>query len=274
MQAIAGLSSCMLMCLVLTFALLPFDLFMFDCQMRIGYRATGLVGRLKMSMYGSRDAAANWAAEYGATLVAAGYKQGKASPCIFHNDESGTTIMVHGDDFVGVGRPEELAKTRKALEDKYKLKVEMLSGEKSDVQEVKILNKIVRWTSDGLELEADPRHAEIVIRELGLLEAKPISAPGAKPTKDELESADVEDLDKAESRRYRAIAARLNYLAPDRVDIGYATKEAARNMARPVVGDWNTLKRIGRYLLGRPRLVSKFAWQQQLTTVTAFTDSD
>ena len=33
----------------------------------------GLVGRLDMSMYGTRVAAANWAAECGATLVAAGY---------------------------------------------------------------------------------------------------------------------------------------------------------------------------------------------------------
>ena len=40
----------------------------------------GMVGRLKMSMYGTRDAAANWSAEYGGTLVAAGYRQGKASP--------------------------------------------------------------------------------------------------------------------------------------------------------------------------------------------------
>ena len=72
-----------------------------------------------MSMYGTRDAAANWAAEYGATLVAAGYRQGKASPCIFGNVSNDTTIMVHGNDFVGVGKPVELAKIRKVFEDKY-----------------------------------------------------------------------------------------------------------------------------------------------------------
>ena len=159
----------------------------------------GLVGRLQLSMYGTRDAAANWAAEYGATLLAAGYRQGKASPCIFHNDSNGTTIMVHGDDFVGVGRRVELAKIRRALEDKYKLKVEMLSGEVGDVQEVQILNKIVRWTPAGIELEADPRHAEIVIRELGLEQAKPVTTPGIKPPKEEQEEA--EELERGEARR-------------------------------------------------------------------------
>ena len=70
----------------------------------------GLVGRLKMSMYGTRDAAANWAAEYGATLVAAGYVQGISRPLIFHHSEHDhdTTIMVHGEDFVGFGNPVEL----------------------------------------------------------------------------------------------------------------------------------------------------------------------
>ena len=91
----------------------------------------GMVGRLNMSMYGTRDAAANWAAEYGQTLIDAGYEQGKTSPCIFHNSKSDTTVMVHGDDFVGVGKPEELAVLRKVLEDKYKLKVETLSGEQT-----------------------------------------------------------------------------------------------------------------------------------------------
>ena len=78
-------------------------------------------------------AAANWAAEYGATLVAAGYAQGIASPCIFHISEHDATIMVHGDDLVGVGSPVELGRIRAALEDKYQLKVETLSGETSDV---------------------------------------------------------------------------------------------------------------------------------------------
>ena len=32
----------------------------------------------------------------------------------------------------------------------------------------------------GIEVEADPRHAEIVIRDLGLMESKPSKVPGAK----------------------------------------------------------------------------------------------
>ena len=74
-----------------------------------------------MSKYGTRDAAASWAAEYGATLGAAGYVQGFGSPCILHNASSNTTILVLGDDFVGVGRTAELSRIRATLADTYKL---------------------------------------------------------------------------------------------------------------------------------------------------------
>ncbi len=48
---------------------------------------------------------------------------------------------------------------------------------------MKILNKIARYTSDGVELEADPRHAEIVVKELGLENAKCSTVPGVKDAK-------------------------------------------------------------------------------------------
>ena len=63
----------------------------------------GKCGRLKMSMYGTRDAALNWSLEYGETLRAAGYAQGRANPCLYYNESLGVSVMVHGDDFIGVG---------------------------------------------------------------------------------------------------------------------------------------------------------------------------
>ena len=60
-------------------------------------------GKLMMSMYGTTDAALNWALEYGDTLKAAGYEQGKANPCLFYPRELGVSVMVHRYDFVAVG---------------------------------------------------------------------------------------------------------------------------------------------------------------------------
>ena len=62
-----------------------------------------MCGRLVMSMYGTRDAATNWAAEYTETLLQDGYVRGQAHTCLFHNPSTNVAVMVHGDDFVAVG---------------------------------------------------------------------------------------------------------------------------------------------------------------------------
>ena len=44
--------------------------------------------------------------------------------------------------------------------------------------EGKVLNRIMRATPQGFELEADPRHAEMVIERLGLQSRKGVVTPG------------------------------------------------------------------------------------------------
>ena len=64
-----------------------------------------------------------------------------------------------------------------------------------------------------------------------------------------------EPLAPREASLYRAIVARINFLAADRPDVQFASKEASRKMSCPRHVDWAAVKRIGRYLAGRPRAV-------------------
>ena len=59
--------------------------------------------------------------------------------------------------------------------------------------------------------------------------------------------------------RFRAIAARANFLALDRVDVQYGVKEVCRDMSAPTASSWMKLKRLARYLLEFPRLVWDFS---------------
>ena len=47
----------------------------------------------------------------------------------------------------------------------------------------------------------------------------------------------------------------MNFLVADRPDVAYAVKELARSMSAPTRGCWDRLKRVGRYLLNKPRAV-------------------
>ena len=42
-----------------------------------------MCGRLNFSMYGARDAAANWSEEYTGRLTSMGFTVGKGTPCAF-----------------------------------------------------------------------------------------------------------------------------------------------------------------------------------------------
>ena len=161
-------------------------------------------GKLLMSMYGTRDAALNWALEYGDTLRKAGYEQGKSNPCLFHHKKKDVSIMVHGDDFVAVGPNQHLDHVKQTLGEKYKIKVEELGNQKGQSAEVRILNKVVRITDNGIELEADPRHAELVVKELGLEGAKPAMVPGSKSEcKGKDQSVTTETMPKRKATRDR-----------------------------------------------------------------------
>ena len=61
---------------------------------------------------------------------------------------------------------------------------------------------------------------------------------------------------------FRAVAARGNFLGPDRPEIQYAAKEVCRWMSSPTETGVAALKRLGRFLEGHRRLVFQYPWQE------------
>ena len=81
------------------------------------------------------------------------------------------------------------------------------------------------------------------------------------------------DLAEKQFTRFRALAARANYLSADRTDILFAAKEVCRFMARPTDLAMGALKRLARYLGTRPRVV--FSYDRQLAEgLEVYTDTD
>ena len=232
-----------------------------------------MVGELNFSMYGTRDAAQNWGEECAATMKKLGFQRGTASPCTFSHHYRRLRCYIHGDDFVTVGMDEHLKWMKAQLEKQYELKKQVLGPDEGDLKQVRVLNRVLTWSDEGIAYEADPRHAEIVIAELGLKEAKGVVAPGTKEEGNTKEDKD-DKLDEASSSRYRAIVARLNYLTSYRPDIAFAVKEVARSMSSPSKGSQDKLKRLGRYLLTRPRAVIHFRWQEAQHKIRIYSDAD
>ena len=158
------------------------------------------------------------------------------------------------------------------MKDEYEVKVRGLLGpDRHHEKKMTIPNRCIERKKNEIWYEANPRHAEILIRELGLKD-KSMKTPGIKTSLKE----DDEDphLDPMTSTKYRQMIARCNFIAQDRPDVQYAVKEAAKGMSSPKKSDWEKLMRIGRYLLGRPRYVIKFVAQKDVCAINAYGDSD
>ena len=73
---------------------------------------------------------------------------------------------------------------------------------------------------------------------------------------------DSQALTGGDNTKYRALVARISYLSQDRPDLKFAAMQVCCAMANPSVSDMERVKRIGRYLVGKPRAVRLFLWQQ------------
>ena len=235
----------------------------------------GRVAKLNLSLYGTRDAAQNWAREYTTFLKECGFEVGVASPCNFRHEYWGIALTVHGDDFTATGPTASLKWLQYKMGKRYDIKTKFLGPEAGMEREMQVLNRTICWDKRGVTYEADQRHAEIVINEMGLRKGKSVVTPALPEASDEEEKRmKTPELDKAEASRYRALAARINYLSLDRADLQFAAKTISRNMARPREHDWGGIKRLARYLVGAPRAVQQFKWQARQNAVSTFVDSD
>ncbi|CAE7727098.1 putative mitochondrial protein [Symbiodinium microadriaticum] len=197
-------------------------------------------------------------------------------PAIFYNPATECRLLVlHGDDFVVLGDDDAQQHVEKALRTKYDLRVDGSIGVGETKQEFTVLNRLVSFDerSSTVSYEPDPRHAEIIVKDLGLESAKAVKSPNEKLKAEELDRrAKLHPVEPAEASRYRSLVMRAAFLAQDRPDLSETVKCLARKMQAPTEADFSDLKRLQRYLRGAMRVVQKSQRFSDVLTVHA--DSD
>ena len=179
-----------------------------------------------------------------------------------YHEENKTKVHRHADDFASEGTRRQAKEFEQALLEHLLVKHRGNLGPeraRGDVQEFRVLHRILRWMrppygkgQECIELEADPRRAEILMQQCGLdHNSNSVTTPGGKRT-----LATTEELvEHADRTVYRSFVRRLCYLAANRVGIQFAAKALVRSMQKPTPSDFEAVKRCGRYLVRYPRLV-------------------
>ena len=79
----------------------------------------------------------------------------------------------------------------------------------------------------------------------------------------------------AAATTFRAVSARSNYLGQDRPDGSYSSKELCREFSAPNTLSLQKLKRLGRYYVGKPRLVYQYKFSDKPTSnLEVYVDTD
>ena len=86
------------------------------------YGVGDLVGKLNLSLYGTRDAATNWQETLSSHSIDNGFVRGIGFPSVFRHEAKDLWTLVHGDDYFSCGSPAALDWLEKTLADKYQIK--------------------------------------------------------------------------------------------------------------------------------------------------------
>ena len=102
--------------------------------------------------------------------------------------------------------------------------------------------------------------------------AKSVKTPGEDEPTWKLEGSE-RILDPKDATLYRMFATRTNCLSSDRIAVPSAIKECCHGMVQPTEPHLGKLKRLARYLVGRPGMVWKYHWQPP-EDLKVYSDSD
>ncbi len=118
-------------------------------------------------------------------MTAMGTQACDGSPCAFQDPVKDLLIVVYGNDYVVVGLTDVLLDLETELAKHLSMTRKVsIRHEEGDDKGGRILNRIISLEDDWLLWEADPRHVEMIIRELCLETATPQTTP--KSSRDDL----------------------------------------------------------------------------------------
>nr|GEV51753.1 hypothetical protein [Tanacetum cinerariifolium] len=192
-----------------------------------------------------------------------GFQRGKIDQTLFIKKQKGDILLVHFyvDDIIFRSTNKEICKAfEKLMKDKFQMSS---MGELSFFLGLK-----VKLKDDGIFTSQDKYVAEI-LKKFGFTDVKSASTP-IKTEKPLLKDPDGEDVD---VHIYRLMIGSLMYLTLSRPDIIFVVCACARFQVTLKVSYLHAVKRIFRYLKGKPHLCLWYLRDSSFNLV-AYSDSD
>ncbi|GKC08270.1 putative ribonuclease H-like domain-containing protein, partial [Tanacetum coccineum] len=214
-------------------------------------------------LYGIIDEEVAWYATLSTFLLKSGYRRGTIDKTLFIKKDKNDIMLVqvYVDDII-------FGSTKRSWCDEFEALMKSRFQMSSMGELTFFLGLQVKQKEDGIFISQDKYVAEI-LKKFDFTSVKTASTPieTQKPlTKDE-EAADVD------VHLYRSMIGSLMYLTASRPDIMFAVCACSRFQVTPKTSHLNAVKRIFRYLKGKPKLG---LWYPRVSSfdLEAYSDSD
>ncbi|GJS90539.1 putative ribonuclease H-like domain-containing protein [Tanacetum coccineum] len=221
------------------------------------------VYKVVKALYGLHQAPRAWYETLANYLLGNGFKRGKIDQTLFIKKQKGDILLVqvYVDDIIFGSTNKELCTAfEKLMKDKFQMSS---MGELTFFLGLQVTQK-----EDGIFISQDKYVAEI-LKKFNYTDVKSASTP-VDLEKPLVKDGDADDVD---VHLYRSMIGSLMYLAASRPDIMFTVCACARFQVTPKTSHLLAIKRIFRYLKGKPTLGLWYSRDSPFELV-AYTDSD
>nr|GEU32505.1 uncharacterized mitochondrial protein AtMg00810-like [Tanacetum cinerariifolium] len=221
------------------------------------------VYKVVKALYGLHQPPRAWYETLATYLLENGFQRGTIDQTLFIKKQKGHILLVqiYVDDIIFGATNKDLCRSfEKLMKDKFQM---------SSMGELTFfLGLHVKQKKDGIFISQDKYVAEI-LRKFGLTEGKSASTP-IDMKKPLVKDPNGEDVD---VHTYRSMIGSIMYLTSSRPDIMFAVCACARFQVTPKASHLHAVKRIFRYLKGKPHLGLWYPKDSPFDLV-AYSDSD
>ena len=134
--------------------------------------------------------------------------------------------MTHSDDFVLTGPTKKLMELERKMTSVCRIKAKIISY--GSPKSIKTLNRRLHWGKRGIVDQHDPRHVDVLVKDLGLEHGNYVQTPA---TLDVMEEEESEPLSQVQHQQYRSQVARCLFLSQDRANITFIVNELCQKMS-------------------------------------------
>ncbi|GJT44147.1 putative ribonuclease H-like domain-containing protein [Tanacetum coccineum] len=221
------------------------------------------VYKVVKALYGLHQAPRAWYATLSTFLLKSGYRRGTIDKTLFIKKDKNDIMLVqvYVDDII-------FGSTKRSWCDEFEALMKSRFQMSSMGELTFFLGLQVKQKEDGIFISQDKYVAEI-LKKFDFASVKTASTPieTQKPLVKDEEATDVD------VHLYRSMISSLMYLTASRPDIMFAVCACSRFQVTPKTSHLNAMKRIFRYLKGKPKLG---LWYPRVSSfdLEAYSDSD